>query len=159
MNTEFKKEAKKFEIIAIADIRNGVSIDTFKNEIKIQEKKENFIVCEGLNNAINKMNIDTFYKNLESKLLNSVVFCNKNIVDTDFIEIVIENETIKIIKCECGETRHDLQYLEVYFKSFLENSNTRYCRFKIYIDGSHHALGAFINNTFYNVKELYKNRI
>jgi hypothetical protein len=55
MNKYFKQESKKYEIIALADINNGVPIERFKKEIIIQEIKENYIACEGLKNAINKI--------------------------------------------------------------------------------------------------------
>ena len=41
-----------------------------------------------LNTKILKMNIDNYYKELEGKLLNKVLYCSKNITDIDLQEII-----------------------------------------------------------------------
>ena len=50
---EFKREANRVKIIALADMDNGTSIKRFEKEIEKQIELENYEFCEGLKQAIN----------------------------------------------------------------------------------------------------------
>ena len=105
-----------------------------------------------LTTKILKMNIDNYYKELEGILLNKVLYCSKNITDIDLQEIIKEGDVILVKLVTCGSIREDLQYIECNFWTFL--NGLKY--FKVYIDGSHIALAAFIKTTFHDVNVLYR---